>query len=164
MKLFCTILLLLFAQNVLAQKANCDKSKLTPTNKKLLSQFWKDFTAALNSENKIQLASLVKFPFNCDYCEVDTTKPKDYDYLKVTKELFNKGQYKIFFDQRLKKTVKKNANLLDILYVSFENKKCYYNFSYASVEPSKKWEGQQHFFSLEKINGKYVITSVWTVP
>jgi hypothetical protein len=163
-KIFAILIFTLLGQNLFAQTRNCDKSKLTVADKKLLTQFWTDFKSAINSENKIKLASLVKFPFKCDYCILDTTKEKDYDYLKVTKKLFDKGQYKIFFDQKLKKTVNKNVNLLDILFVVFENKKCFYNFSYTSVEPSKEWEGQQHFFSLNKINGKYFITSAWTVP
>ena len=163
-KIFAILIFTLLGQSLFAQTPNCDKLKLTAADKKLLTQFWTDFKSAINSENKIKLASLVKFPFNCDYCILDTKKEKDYDYLKVTKKLFDKGQYKIFFDPKLKKTVNKNGNLLDILFVAFENKKCFYNFSYASVEPSKEWEGQQHFFSLNKINGKYFITSAWTVP
>ena len=154
----------LLGQSLFAQTSNCNKSKLTVADKKLLTQFWTDFKSAINYENKIKLAFLVKFPFNCDYCIRDTTKEKNYAYLKVTKKLFDKGQYKIFFDLKLKKTINKNANLLDILFVDYENKKCFYNFSYASVESSKEWEGQQHFFSLQKINGKYFITSAWTVP
>ena len=163
-KIFSILIFALLGQSTFAQTPNCDKAKLTTADKKLLTQFWTDFKSAINSENKMKLASLVKFPFNCDYCIVDTTKEKDYDYLKVTKKLFDKGQYKIFFDNKLKKTVNNNVNLLDILFVAYENKECFYNFSYASVEPSKEWEGQQHFFSLQKINGKYFITSAWTVP
>ena len=163
-KIFSILIFALLGQSLFAQTPNFDKSKLTAADKKLLTQFWTDFKSAINSKNKIKLSSLVKFPFNCDYCIVDTTKDKDYDYLKVTKNFFDKGQYKIFFDQKLKKTVNRNVSLLEILFVAFENKKYFYNFSYASVEPSKEWEGQQHFFSLNKINGKYFITSAWTVP
>lgn len=163
-KIFSILIFTLLGQSLFAQTPNCDKSKLTAADKKLLTQFWTDFKSAINSENKIKLASLVKFPFNCDYCLLDTAKEKNYDYLKVTKGLFDKGQYKIFFDPKLKRIVNNNADLLNILFMTLEDNKCYYNFSYASVEPSKKWEGQQHFFTLEKINGRYFITSAWTAP
>jgi hypothetical protein len=36
-------------------------------------------------------------------------------------------------------------------------------FGYVSVEASKTWEGQQHFFTIAKVNGKFLITSAWTI-
>lgn len=145
------------------QNINCDKSKLSNSDKKLLIQFWNKFKRAVNSENKTELTTLIKFPFSCDYCVIDTGKERNSPYLKVTKRLFEKGQYKIFLDNKLKKLV--NASyILDILSTVSENNKCYYDFSYGSIEPSKITEGQQHFFSLNKINGEFVITSASTVP
>jgi len=121
---------------------------------------------AVNTEDKLKLSSLIKFSFNCDYCILDSAKDKNYDYLKVTKKLFDKKQYKIFFDIKLKREINKHTTLLDILSITTDGtgKKCDLNFGYASVEPSKTWEGQQHFFTIVKSNGKFLITSTWTVP
>jgi hypothetical protein len=153
-------------QTLFGQTPTCDKSKISQTDKELLKQFSIEFKKAINSENKIALASLIKFPFNCDYCILDIAKDKNYNYLRVTKKLFDKEQYKIFFDTKLKTTINKYSTVFDILLMTYDEtgKICEYNFGYGSVEPSKEWEGQQHFFSLEKVNGKYFITSAWTVP
>ena len=78
--------------------------------------------------------------------------------------MFDERQYKIFFDDKLIDRINKNINLLDILIIIEEEKTCRYTFWYNSVEPSKDWEGQQHFFTLQKIKGKFVIASTWTVP
>ncbi|HEU5054104.1 MAG TPA: hypothetical protein VFT78_13385 [Hanamia sp.] len=170
MKHFITIFLifvgLFFRQVVIGQTSYCDKAKISKADKKLIEQFWTDFKKAVNTSDKIKLASLIKFPFNCDYCILDSAKNKSYDYLKVTKKLFDKKQFKIFFDPKLKKTINKYPTLFDILSITTDGtgRKCDLNFGYGSVEPSKTWEGQQHFFSIKKVNGKFLITSAWTVP
>ena len=170
MKCFIKIILvsasLFFGQFSIGQTSYCDKSKISKADKKLIEQFWTDFKMAVNTEDKLKLSSLIKFSFNCDYCILDSAKDKNYDYLKVTKKLFDKKQYKIFFDIKLKREINKHTTLLDILSITTDGtgKKCDLNFGYASVEPSKTWEGQQHFFTIVKSNGKFLITSTWTVP
>ena len=150
----------------MGQTSDCEKAKTSKSDRKLIEQFWTNFKRAVNTEDKTELSFLIKFPFNCDYCIFDSTKDKNYDYLKVTRKLFDNKQFKIFFDNKLKKTINKFPTLFDILSVTTDGtgKKCDFNFSYISVEPSKTWEGQQHFFSIGKINGKFLITSAWTVP
>ena len=157
---------LLVGQISVGQISYCDKAKISKADRKLIEQFWTDFKKAVNTGDKAKLSSLIKFSFNCDYCILDSTKDKNYDYLKVTRKLFDKKQYKIFFDIKLKKTINKYSNLFGILSITTDGtgKLCDLNFGYASVQPSTTWEGQQHFFTIQKFNGKFLITSAWTVP
>ena len=150
----------------IGQTSYCDKSKISKADKVLIEQFWTDLKKAVNQEDKAKLSLLVQFPFNCDYCIQDSAKDKNYDYLKVTKELFEKKQYKIFFNIKLKKEINKQTALFDLLSITTDGtgKKCDLNFGYASVEPSSTWEGQQRLFSIAKKNGKFLITSAWTIP
>ena len=156
---------LLIGKISIAQISYCDKAKISKADRKLIEQFWTDFKKAVNTGDKAKLSSLIKFSFNCDYCILDSTKDKNYDYLKVTRKLFDKKQYKIFFDTKLRNTINKDSSLFNVLSIITDGtrKICYLNFGYASVEPSKTWEGQQHFFTIRKINKKFIITSAWTV-
>ncbi len=160
--LFC----LFFGQVLFGQTYYCDKAHISQTDKQLIEQFWVDFKTAINTKDKVRLSSLIQFSFTCDYCIADTSKDKNDAYLRVTKALFNSAQYKIFFDPKLVKTANKSTSLFSILFITKNDtsKLCDLNFGYASVEPSKQWEGQQHFFTIEKINDKFLITSAWTVP
>ena len=105
---------LLIGQISIGQMSYCDKTKISKADRKLIEQFWTDFKKAVNTENKAKLSSLIKFSFSCDYCILDSTKGRNYDYLKVTRKLFDKKQYKIFFDTKLKKTINKYSILFDI--------------------------------------------------
>ncbi|TWR23829.1 hypothetical protein FPZ42_18795 [Mucilaginibacter achroorhodeus] len=158
-----SLILLLNCKITIGQHVDCDKTKISNSDKFLLNEFWKKFTLAINAKNKAELSTLIKFPFTCDYCEIKTVNKTNGLYLKVTKKLFYQSQYKIFLDPKLQKIVNKE-NILDILSVTSENNHCHYDFSYVSIKQSKDWEGQQHFFSLKKVNGKFVITSAWTIP
>ena len=162
--IFTIFILTLISQTIFGQSQIRHNSELTKVNSQLITRFWIDFKAAINSKNKAKLASLIKFPFNCDYCMSDELRAKGYNYVMVTRHLFDKGQYKIFFDGKLKRRVNKTSNLLDILTVRHGNNISGWEFSYVSVEPSKDWGGQQHFFSLENNNGRILITSASTVP
>lgn len=113
-----------------------------------------------------KLSFLIKFSLNCDYCIAGLANYKQNNYLKVTKKLFDKNKYKIFFEPKLKNTINKYPILFDILSITSDGtgKNYSFNFGYAAVEPSKDLEGQQYFLSLDKINGKFLITSAWTIP
>lgn len=148
------------------QTSYCDTSTISVADKILIEQFWIGFKNAVNAEDKLKLETFINFPFNCDYCIPGSGKEPNDDFFTVTKKLYNENQYKIFFDPKLKQTINKYSNLVDILSFTYDDtgKKCSLNFGYVSVEPSKDWEGQQRFFSLDKIHGKFLITSAWTVP
>ena len=164
--LFLLFISLFFRQVSIGQSSYCDKAKISKADKKLIEQFWAGFKKAVNTKDKIKLSSLIKFSFNCDYCIVGRANNKQNNYVKVTKKLFDKNQYKIFFEPKLKNTINKYSILFDILSITSDGtgKNCSLNFGYGSIGPSKDWEGQQHFFSLDKINGKFLITSAWTIP
>ena len=135
---------------------------MSKADRKLIEQFWVEFKQAVNTKDKVKLSSLINFSFNCDYCIIDSTKDPNYEYLKVTRKLFDKKQHKIFFDKKLLNTINKYPRLFNLLSITTDGtgKICDLNFGYASVEPSKTWEGQQHFFTIRKINKKFLITSV----
>ena len=136
----------------------------------LLNKFWKDFVSAINTNDKLKLARLCKFPFYCRPCIDDTTlKLNDQVTIKVTKKVFNDSQYKIFFDSPIKNEVNKHLKFdLYFFNISPDNKnnaeQSGFNFSYTIIAPSKYYEGSQGFIFLKKIGGTYKITGIDTVP
>lgn len=156
---------ILFCYTSVSQK--CD-SNFLQADKALLQKFWATFKQAVNNKDKAKLATLCRFPFNCDYCIIDSTKQNQEPSTKVTKTSFDKSQYKIFFTDRLIKEVNKHSIPQDLyIFKSYYNtidKKCAYNFNYLAVDENKQHSGMQYFFDIEKIKGEFEIISTWTVP
>ena len=120
-------------------------------------------------KDKNKLASLCEFPFYCSPCidNATTVNKNDQVTIKVTKKLFYEVAYKEFFEKPLRNKVEEYKSFkTSIFNPSFDDKKnpSGFMFSYNIVEPSKKWEGLQGFIYLRKINDKYKITGIDTVP
>ncbi len=145
----------------------CDSTDLK-LDKVLLTDFWNSFKNAINRRDKAKLASLVRFPFTCDYGILDSTKPSNKPYIKVTSKTFNKSQFQIFFAERLVNEVNKYDLPEDLFifqpYYNMADKKCAYNFQYIAIEENTQHPGMQHFFDIQKINGAFKIISSWTLP
>ena len=158
-----TLVGLLVCANLIGQQ-KCDSISMR-ADSALLHTFWTDFKQAINNRDRIKLSSLCRFPFNCDYCTLDTTKPSSKPSIKVTKALFNQSQYNIFFTYRLLKEINRH-NDIPISQPDFNtiDKKCFYSFSYVSRDDDKSHPGQQHFFDIQNINGRFKIVSAWTLP
>jgi len=155
-------------QNSFAQKkcCGCDSSGLahTKTDKILLKKFWNTFTTAIKNNDKLKLASVINYPFICDYRVIDSTQSEDKDF-KISKQQFISYEYKLFDDLKLKNEINKYPNWADSFWiVQGDRNKCIYQFEYTTVEPSKEWEGQQRFFTVERIKGRFLITSSYIVP
>lgn len=157
--------LLTFGNSFCEQK--CDSSNLQ-ADKILLQKFWTRFKKAINNNDKAKLASLCRFPFNCDYCILDSTKSSDNPYHKVTKAAFDKSQYQIFFTKRLVKEVNKHKLPQDLFifqpYFNTIDKKCSYSFSCIALDENVQHSGMQHFFDIQEFKGQFKIISAWTVP
>ena len=151
----------LISLNSFGQSA-CQISNLSTEDKILINNFWIKFKTSINKEDKTMLSELCSFPFECDYCDEKSIDP---DKIKVTKELFNKKYFKVFFVVNLKNKVNSGNiwNTLSPNYGSID-KRCSYRFSYPAVEPTNETPGMQIFIVIEKINGQFKITSTWTVP
>jgi len=145
----------------------CNSSNLQ-SDKVQLQKFWTTFKAALNNKKRSEIATLCRFPFNCDYCILDSDKQSHEPYVKVTKRSFDKFQYKIFFEPRLVKEVNKHNLPQDFFifrsYFNTIDKKCSYSFGYIALDENAQHPGMQHFFDIQKINGQFKIISAWTVP
>ena len=133
-----------------------------------LQAFWTNFADAVNTRDKDKLSNLCHFPFNCDYCVIDTTKENNRPYIKVTRASFDRSQYKIFFTERLIKEINRRRLPRDIFIFqpnfNTVDKQCHYSFSYIARDENREHPGQQHFFDIEKIKGQFKITSAWTLP
>jgi hypothetical protein len=152
----------------LFSQQKCDSPSLSKTDLVLLQNFWIQFKEAINNKDKTKLANLCRFPFNCDYCVLDSNNSNDKPYIKVTKTLFGRSQYKIFLTERLIKEVNKH-NLPDDIsifqpYYNTVDKKCSFSFSYIVVEENMHHPGMQHFFDIQKVNNQFKIISTWTIP
>lgn len=163
-KRFLTILLLFGSQISIAQHFRDSKYKNSKTEKKLIAEFWTTFKQAINSQDKLELAALIYFPFNCDYC--GPVNPASHFYPPVTKTEFDQKFYAIFFDPKLVKTANETKELTDVLDIAKNENGSDggFMFSYVSIEQSEDRPEQRHSFFIAKIKGKYVITSVWTYP
>jgi hypothetical protein len=146
----------------------CDSLQLSQTDKILFQDFWTEFKSAINNKDKPALANLCRFPFNCDYCILDSTALSDKPYIKVSKASFEKSQYKIFLNNNLVQEVNRR-NMPEDLYIfqAYYNsidKKCSFSFNYIAIEENEKHPGMQHYIDIQKINGRFKIISTWTIP
>lgn len=161
------ILLGLLTASYSFSQQKCDSTVLQ-ADKVQLQSFWTAFKDAINHKDKVKLANLVRFPFTCDYCIVDSNKQANKPYIKVTKMSFDRSQYQIFFADRLVKELNKH-NLPQDLYIfqSYYNtvdKKCSYSFQYVARDENAQHPGMQHWFDIQKVNGQFKIISAWTLP
>lgn len=158
---------LLFSVCMHGQKRTVDE-EISSQDKILLQKFWKDFTNAVIKNDKTKLETLCEFPFYCSPC-LDYIKSKNNNLftVKVTRELYHKKHYKIFFEQALKTDVKKHQkfNIQSFHpYFNEQMKRGSVYFLYTMVAPSIHWEGVQRIIYLEKKDGKFKITGIDTIP
>ena len=109
------IILILLTTAYSFSQQKCDSANLQ-ADKAQLQNFWTSFKDAINQRDKVKLASLVRFPFTCDYCIIDGTKQSDKPHIKVTKATFDRSQYQIFFADRLVKEINKHNFPQDLLF------------------------------------------------
>ena len=134
----------------------------------LLANFWTDFKIALNTKDVAKLAILVKFPFGCVRCIIDTLNPHDKPYVMVTQNQFVTNQYQIFFNKRLIEMVNKYNMPKDVFiftsHVNSITKKINYSFNYISQDETNAHPGRQEYLDLEKIDGKFKIRWIYPLP
>ncbi len=167
MKQFLLLILgLLIAAYSFSQK-KCDSTNLQ-ADKVQLENFWTAFKDAINQNDKVKLASLVRFPFTCDYCVIDSVNQSSKPHIKVTRATFDHSQFQIFFTDRLVKEVNKHNLPQDLFifqpYYNTVDKKCSYSFQYIARDENSQHPGMQHFFDIQKVNGQFKIISAWTLP
>jgi len=164
MTCFLSIFFAVLFSSSLCGQPLCGLEKLSKEDKALLQNFCTDFKDAINTKSKVKLADLIRFPFTCSHCVIDSAKGYPDTYLKITKKIFFSSQYQIFFVSGLREVVNEQ-NIFEILNLDTENKKsCSYFFGYPIIKPSENSEGFQGFLSITKTNGRYKITAAWTVP
>jgi hypothetical protein len=158
---------LLFAINLYGQE-KCDVSKMSQQDKSILEKFWVNLKIALNAKDKVKLSTLINFPFNCDYCIIDSLHLSDEPFIKVAKKQFDTKQFKIFFEKKLvdyvnKYQLPKDISILTTHYNTVD-KKCSFSFRYIAITENKQHPGRTEWFDIEKLNGEFKITSTWTLP
>lgn len=134
----------------------------------LLSNFRMDFTTAIKNKDKDKLAALCDFPFYCRPC-IDNIENKNTNPItvKVTKELFYKRHYILFFEPAITAEVMKSENnQAGFFHVSFNDnrERNGFWFSYTIIPPSKYGEGRQGMVFLRKKGSRLKITGLDTVP
>jgi hypothetical protein len=140
----------------------CDVAKLSSKDKSLLTKFWKDFGMAIKENNKAKLSTLIHFPFLCDNRFVEGAK--NYEDVKVSKQLFDRLQFRVFFEEPLKKVVS-NQSILKVIRTDYgeESNECSYSFGYNPVYATKVHPGQTVFFTIKKFGKQFLITSAWAM-
>lgn len=163
-KRFLSFLLLFIALGAQGQTP-CDLTRLSPQKKNALAAFAQQFQSAIVSQDKAKLAGLIRFPFPCSQCVPDSSEENSRTYYTISYPEFERAQYRIFFTPYLLEALG-DQDLLQLIQVDERGKggPCSYSVSYPIVKPSTKWEGQQGFFSIRYVGGKYKIVSAWMVP
>ncbi|WP_347217790.1 hypothetical protein [Chryseobacterium sp.] len=158
---------LLFSVSIYGQKNKSD-DEISAQDKILLQKFWKDFTDAVTRNDKEKIKTLCDFPIYCRPClYYIKNKNSNLVTLKVTRDLFQKKYYKVFFEKELKADIKKHQKFTIQFFHPYFNKEANIHgisFLYTLIPPSKTWEGAQGMVSLEKIGGKFKITGIDMVP
>jgi hypothetical protein len=167
MKHSLLIILGLLAAACSFSQQRCNNTNLQ-ADKVLLQNFWTAFKDAVNNKDKAKLESLCRFPFTCDYCILDSNKQRSKPYIKVTKAMFDRSQYQIFFADRLVIETTKHNLPQDLFifqpYFNTFDKKCSYSFQYIAREENAQHPGMQHWFDIQNENGQFKIISAWTLP
>ncbi|MEJ5105753.1 hypothetical protein [Chryseobacterium sp. MYb328] len=158
---------LLFSVSIYGQKNKSD-DEISTQDKILLQKFWRDFTDAVTRNDKEKIKTLCDFPFYCRPC-LDYVEAKNSNLVtvEVTKNLFQKKHYKVFFEKELKTEVKKHEKFTMPFFHPYFNKEMNIHgisFLYTLIPPSKTWEGTQGMISLEKKEGKFKITGIDMIP
>lgn len=134
----------------------------------LLHKFWSELTTAVNTLDKSKLAGLCEFPFYCRPCIDDTTlRENNHVTIKVTRDLFYRSQYKLFFDKPFKDDVNNLSHFKPALFYptyDAEKKQKGWGFSYPIIAPFKSFEGKQGWVYVDKIKGQYKITGMDVIP
>ncbi|MDM1555580.1 hypothetical protein PYS58_09735 [Chryseobacterium indologenes] len=159
--------ILLFSVSIYGQAKDPDE-KISTQDKIILQKFWKVFTDAVIRNDKAKLETLCDFPFYCrpciDYAEYKNGNPIT---VKVTRKLYHKKHYKVFFEQALKTEVKKHQKFaIQFFRPSFneQRRRTGVYFLYTIVPPSAHWEGAQGMIYLIKKEGKFKIAGIDTIP
>ncbi|WP_250254956.1 hypothetical protein [Chryseobacterium sp. Marseille-Q3244] len=157
----------LFSVSIYGHKNRSD-DEISAQDKILLQKFWRDFTDAVTRNDKEKIKTLCEFPFYCrpclNYTEYKNSNPVT---VKVTKELYHKKHYKIFFEKELKAEVKKHRKFNVQFFHPYFNKEVNIHgisFLYTLVPPSKTREGTQGMITLVKKAGKFKITGIDIIP
>ena len=115
------------------------------------------------SRDMKRIANFFQFPFRqtkCNFDELNPDKKRDYS---ISRADFIKTNYKDFFGVWFMETVSK-YRLSDILSSDDANGQCRYIFNYPNTFISKKNNCKTAFFSIEKVQGHYKLTSSWESP
>lgn len=158
---------LLFSVCMHGQKRTADE-EISSQDKILLEKFWKNFTDAVTRNDKEKIKTLCEFPFYCRPC-IDYLGSKNSNLItvKVTRDLFQKKHYKVFFEKELKAEVKKHQKFNIQFFHPYFNDEVKIqgiSFLYTIIPPSKTWEGAQGMITLAKKEGKFKITGIDTIP
>jgi hypothetical protein len=123
------------------------------------------FKEAVDTQDQQKLSTFFNFPFPCDFCITDSTKRWNTPYVRVTKKLFTSSQYKRFLTEYLAEKVN-SEDLYQNLHVADVEQmgRCTYFISFPIVKPLKGREGVQGFLTVEKIKGRFKISSAWVIP
>ncbi|TMI62904.1 MAG: hypothetical protein E6H07_15995 [Bacteroidetes bacterium] len=142
-------------------QVNCDRQKQKDSIQ--LEQFCIGFKKAVNQRDLKNISEFFQFPFPCSACNIKDNSNSKEPYM-VSYKRFLQGKYDEFFGAWFMETVSK-GRLFELLQASENDKgKCSFFFGYPMVLPSERTEGHQGFLTIEKINGKFKITSIWSVP
>jgi hypothetical protein len=155
-RLAITLIFLGLSLFTLGQK-KCDQQKQNDSI--LLLKFSADLKKAVLTYDMNKIASFFKFPFLNKRCVADDNTNKDS---LISRKAFVTSKYGDFFGCWFSETISKGYISYE-LKVSQEGQGCKFTFNYPACFPSyiTRSSCKTHNFFVEKINGRYMITSAW---
>ena len=141
-----------FGQDLCAHQKKVDSS--------VLVTFSIELKKAVMTMDMDRIADFFQFPFLIKSCIMDKKNNGNHQDSLISREMFVSSKYGDFFGCWFMETVSKGY-ISGMLVPYEENETCKLFFSYPACFPSKESLCKLHYFSVEKIDGHYKITSSW---
>ena len=154
---FTIIFCLCLSLGVLGQKS-CDQQKLIDSAS--LMTFSIGLKKVVMSRDMSRIADYLQFPFLIKSCDLSNQEYGNKKKSLISRIEFIETKYNDFFGVWFMETVSKGY-LYYILDSYDKDGRCSFLFSYPNTFISKKNNCTQAYFSVEKIQGQYKLTSSW---
>ena len=154
---FVLITCLIFNPNTYAQSPCINKKQEDSIS---LIKFSKEFKKAVMSKEMRMISSYFKFPLDYKECLLNNQGTIEIIHYKLSEKEFKSRKYNDFFSLWFMETVSKGY-VYDLLDSYKLNDKCKLTFTCPATFLSKQSSFANQYFAIEKIQGRYKITSSW---
>jgi len=140
---------------------HCATSNYSKADSLQLEKFWQQLKNAVNNKNFKALLPLCNTYVDCDRC---IANGELVDEMKLGGKSLAENKELLFFNDKMKELLAKPVYKAVITIKDEYSNRCTHRFGYTTVKETTASPGQQRYFDVTKINGKYKIVSAFIVP